>query len=86
MHKHSAYRVLAQELERWSSMPRDKLVEHVGKPASETRVMADGEEIAVEIALHWHEGQAAIRIAGVANGPSHWRLERLEESVVVRLR
>jgi hypothetical protein len=49
-------------------------------------VKAVGEDIAIEVAAHWHrEVAGAIRITGVANGLSHWRLERLEESIVVAL-
>jgi hypothetical protein len=38
------------------------------------------------VAAHWHgEEGGAIRVTGIANGPSHWRLERLEESLLVPL-
>jgi hypothetical protein len=87
MHKAAAYKALAQELERWRTMPQATLIASVDKPASVTSVIINGENITLEIALYWHgRDRAAVRIAGMANGPSHWRLERLEESVVVPLR
>jgi hypothetical protein len=86
MHKASAYQALAKELERWRSMPRGELVAAVGKRVSACSANVDGEEIAVEVEVHWHgDNRTAVRISGAANGPSHWRLERLEESVVVSL-
>jgi hypothetical protein len=82
--KAAAYRALAAELERWRSMPHVELIAGVDKPASVTYANVSGENVALEIALYWHgDDQTAIRIVGVANGPSHWRLERLEESIVV---
>jgi hypothetical protein len=86
MNKAAAYKALAQEIERWRSMPHVELIASVGKPASVTYASVNGESIALEIALYWYgDDQAAVRIVGVANGSSHWRLERLEESIVVRL-
>ena len=86
MHKASAYQALVQELELWRTMPRSELVAKVGAPASVRYASIDGEDIAVEVALHWHDkDRTAIRVVGVANGPSHWRLDRLEESVIISL-
>src|SRR5262245_31280260 len=86
MHKANAYRALAQALERWQALPVSELIASVGKPASIKHENIDGEDIAIEVTLHWHgKDQAAIQIRGVAMGPSHWRFERLEESVVVAL-
>lgn len=86
MHKATAYEALARELEHWRSMPAGQLVATVGTPASTRNVTIDGEDIAIEVSAEWqgHE-QDAVRITAVANGPSHWRLERLVESIVVRL-
>jgi hypothetical protein len=84
MHKATAYEALARELERWRLLPRQELVANVGKPASVRLVNIAGEDIALEVAVRWHgEVGGALRIIGVANGPSHWRLERLEESIVL---
>jgi hypothetical protein len=84
MHKAAAYEALARELDRWRLLPKQELVTNVGKPASVHSVNINGEDIAVEVSAHWQKEEGgAIRITGVANGPSHWRLERLEESIVV---
>ena len=84
MHKAVAYEALARELERWRSMTSRELVENVCKPPFVKHTNVNGEDIEIEIALQWRDaGRTTICIVGVANGPSHWRLERLEESVVV---
>jgi hypothetical protein len=86
MHRAAAYEALARELERWRLLPRQELVANVGQPARMYSVNINGEDIAVEVAAHWHgEEGGAIRVTGIANGPSHWRLERLEESLLVPL-
>jgi hypothetical protein len=84
MHKAAAYEAPARELERWRLLPKQELVANVGKPARVHSVSINGEDIAVEVAANWHrEEGGAIRVTGIANGPSHWQLERLEESIVV---
>jgi len=84
MRKAAAYEALARELERWRLLPTQELAAKVGKPASVLSINIDGEEIAVEVTAHWNrEEGGAIRVTGIANGPSHWRLERLQESIVV---
>lgn len=84
MRKATAYQALTRELERWRSMPAKDLVESIGKPASVQSVHIDGEAIALEITIQRHDPNS-VRITAVANGPSHWRLERLEESMVIQL-
>ena len=86
MHRSHAYSALANELEKWRTMPSAELVALVGAPATRITVHAGGEEFEIEIALSW-EGfdREAIRIVATANGPSAWRLERLQESIVVPL-
>jgi len=84
MRKAAAYEALARELERWRLLPKQDLAAKVGRPASVHSVNVNGEDIAVEVAAHWqNEEGGPIRVTGIANGPSHWRLERLEESIVV---
>jgi hypothetical protein len=84
MHKAAAYEALARELERWRLLPKQELVASVGKPACVRSVNINGENVDVEVAAHWcKEEGGAVRVTGIANGPSHWRFERLEESIVV---
>jgi hypothetical protein len=47
-------------------------------------LVVEGEVIDVEVCVRWAGAKpGAIRVEAVANGPSCWRLERLEEAVVV---
>jgi hypothetical protein len=86
MHRAVAYQALALELERWRSLPEATLVANIGKPASVQTVNIGGEQVSIEVMARWQGSiDGAVRVTGVANGPSHWRLERLEESIVVRL-
>lgn len=68
-------------------IPVAELAALVGAPTSRVAVHRGGEELEIEIDLAW-EGlrKEAVRVIGTANGPSSWRLERLQESIVVPLR
>jgi hypothetical protein len=79
-----AYAKLATELERWRCLPFDDLVSLVGASPSVTSVSIGAEVIDVEVCIRWAEAKpGAILVEAVANGPSCWRLERLEEAVIV---
>jgi hypothetical protein len=79
-----AYAKLTAELERWRCLPFDDLVSLVGASPSVTSVSIGAEVIDVEVCIRWAEAKSgAILVEAVANGPSCWRLERLEEAVVV---
>ena len=80
-----AYSVLARELERFRRLPRPDLVRFISGPAIERTEWDGAEPLTIEIRVDWADEEAgAIRIRATSNGPSCWRLERLEESVVVR--
>jgi hypothetical protein len=80
-----AYSVLARELERFRRLPRPDLVRCISGPAIERTEWDGAEPLTIEIRIEWADEEAgAIRIRATSNGPSCWRLERLEESVVVR--
>ena len=86
MQRANAYMALAAELEMWSRRPSPDLLACVGLPATSRVVEVQGEELLLELTVSWaNEKRRAIRIAGMATGPSHWRLERLDENVVVDL-
>ena len=86
MHRFHAYSALANELEKWRTLPSAELVVLIGAPATRIAAHAGGEEFEIEIALVWEgSDREAIRVVGTANGPSAWRLERLQESIVVPL-
>ncbi len=86
MRRADAYSALASELTKWGSMPPADLMALVDAPPKRISVDSKGEEIELEISVTWATSERkAIRISGTANGPSAWRLERLEESIVVPL-
>jgi len=78
--------VLAQELELWRLLPQAELLARIGlAPVCRTFQVVE-EEIVIEIAADWaHPRRDAVRIGGVAYGPSHLRIERLEEGITVEL-
>jgi hypothetical protein len=79
-----AYATLVEELERWRRLPFDDLAGLVGAAPSVKSVLIGAEPIDVEVRIVWAESRpGAIRIEAVANGPSCWRLERLEEAIIV---
>jgi len=79
-----AYATLSEELERWRRLPFVDLASLVGDPPSVRSVVVGGEVIDVEVVVRWAGAEpGAIRVEASANGPSCWRLERLEESVIV---
>ena len=85
MQRATAYRALSKALEGWARLPVEQLRTRVGRPPEVHTESIGGEQLTIEIAASWSDGsQDAVRIYGVVNGPSHWRLERLEESVLVR--
>ncbi len=80
-----AYSVLARELERFRILPRQDLVRYISGPVIERMEWDGAEPLTIEIRVDWADEEAgSIRIRATSNGPSCWRLERLEESVVVR--
>jgi hypothetical protein len=79
-----AYAELTAELERWRCLPFGDLVSLVGASPSVTSVPVGAEIIEVEVRIKWAEAKpGALRVEAMANGPSCWRLERLEEAVIV---
>jgi hypothetical protein len=79
-----AYSLLAQELERFRRLPREDLIRRINGPTVETTVWDRAEPLTIEIRVEWADTKpGAIRIRATSNGPSCWRLERLEEAVLV---
>jgi hypothetical protein len=84
MDRGKAYSVLARELERFRRLPRPDLVRCIGGPIIERTEWDGAEPLTIEIRVEWADVEAgAIRIRSTSNGPSCWRLERLEETVLV---
>lgn len=73
MDRGEVYAALARELWVWE-----------GRPASERVVRVGGEDVTVRVSVRWgNERRGTLRVEAVADGPSWWRLERLEESAIV---
>jgi hypothetical protein len=84
MNRHDAYALLCRELEAWKQRPYAQLVSLVGQPPKETAVPVGHEEVLVSVRVRWeHETKRTLRLEAIAYGPSCWKLERLEESIVV---
>ncbi len=84
MDRAQAYATLAGELERWRHLPFDDLVSLVDTSPSVKSVPVGAEVIDVEVRVRWADvRRGALRVEAVANGPSCWRLERLEEAITV---
>jgi hypothetical protein len=82
--REKAYSVLARELERFRRLPRPELVRCISGPAIERTEWDGAEPLTIEIRVEWADEKAGtIRIRAASNGPSCWRLERLEEAVLV---
>jgi hypothetical protein len=79
-----AYAILAGELERMRLLPFDDLACRAGAPPSVTSIPAGSETLEIEVRVAWADARRGIlRIEAAARGPSCWRLERLEKSIVV---
>jgi hypothetical protein len=62
----------------------EDLLGRVGGPTTEETVWSEAGPLAIEVRFEWGEArEGAIRIRATANGPSWWRLERLEETALV---
>ncbi|MDR2689415.1 MAG: hypothetical protein LBB76_06620 [Azoarcus sp.] len=82
MNRAEAYAILTAELEHWRRLPFSELVSFVGASPFRTSVPVGAESIELEVYIKW-EKPHAIRIEAIANGPSCWKLERLEEVIIV---
>jgi hypothetical protein len=79
-----AYSVLTQELERFRSLPHEELIRFIGGPVIEKTLEHEAGPLMVEVRVEWAETrEGAVRIRATANGPSWWRLERMEETARV---
>jgi hypothetical protein len=84
MDRAEAYAKLTAELERWRRLPFGDLVSLIGTSPSVASVLVGAEIIDLEVRIMWAEAKpGSIRVEAVANGPSCWRLERLEEAIIV---
>jgi len=84
MNRAEAYAILSREPGVWRARTYDRLVGCVGRPAASRIVRIGQEDVTVTVEVSWaDERKRSLRIAATADGPSCWRLERLEETVEV---
>ena len=84
MRRGAAYEVLAQVLADATREPYGDLVRRVGAPPNVSEAILEGEPLVIELRVGWLNREAGtLRLTAQADGPSCWRLERLEESVTV---
>lgn len=83
MDRHDAYAILVNELngyrdpESWAS-----LYSMIGGTKTRQLATADGTPLLLE--LRFTESNGDIHIEGSLDSASHWRLERIEESLVIK--
>ncbi len=86
MYRDVAYAILSKELNRWKSKTNEEVIAAAGSTKASIHNTQAGEEIKMEVTTKWiDEEKKKIRIEAVAYGPSHWKLERLEEKVTIDL-
>lgn len=84
MNRKDAYAILAAELESWKRLGYTTLAERVGEPMTTKSVPSGQEEISVRVQVRWAgTPHGAVRVEAIADGPSSFRLERLQESVTI---
>lgn len=73
-------RVLADSMRE----PYGNLVQRVGAPPTVSEASVNGEQLTIELRVSCLNREAGtLRLTAQGNGPSCWKLERLEESVSV---
>jgi hypothetical protein len=86
MNRGDAYKILAKELESLRCEGYHAIVPRVEQPARQTIVRIGEEDVLVETSVRWaDQKKRSLRVVATAGGPSWWKLERLEESIVICL-
>lgn len=84
MRTSDAYAALVKELEAVQQLPVPDLLALVGARPIECALDISGERIELEVFVSWCDNtHESVRITGHARGPSTWRAEHLQESIVV---
>jgi len=84
MDRSQAYAVLSKELTFFAGRPWRDLAIEVGS-SKEIEVQVEHEICYLKLNIDWaDEEKNRIKISGCLNGPSWWRLERLEERIFVK--
>ncbi len=84
MDRHDAYTILADTLAKYKALRFEELEGLVGKDSYERISSGSGEEYLIDIAVAWVDNRRdAIRVDASADSPEPFRLERIEEHLVV---
>lgn len=85
MDRADAYAVLSNLLNEYRRLPTDELVGLIGQ-THRTSTTIGHETVEIEVRVRWSNlHRESLCIDAVANGPSCWRFERLEETTTVSL-
>lgn len=84
MNRGHAYSILARELVAWRQLGYERLLAMVGQEPSEKLVRLGEEGLTITIFV-WKPSPRSpnLRIEASADGPSCWRMERLEEHLII---
>ncbi len=86
MYRDEAYALLSKELNLWKNKTTEEIFALVESQTVSTQRSNDGEEIKIEVISKWIDREKKkIRVEAIAYGPSHWKLERLEEKILIDL-
>jgi hypothetical protein len=84
MNRSDAYLVLSRELNAWREIPYGQLVKFIDEPMISRSARIGEDIVAVTVRVRWADAKRRrILIEATADGPSCWRLERLEESILI---
>jgi hypothetical protein len=85
LNRGDAYGLLSNRLEQYRSRGYDALHSLVDEPAASETVQLNGEDVVVDVAVVWKDKKrGTLCVWATAYGPSTWRMERLDERIVVR--
>jgi hypothetical protein len=80
------YALIAAELDHWQRMPRLDLLARLDRPAEITSAMIGDTTTSLEVSVRWEdESKTKLRVQAIAYGPSTWKMERLEEAIILEL-
>lgn len=84
MNRHEAYRLLASTLEEYRALPVAELAALVGNRRSERAASSSGEEFILDVSvMRAGEPGDGIRVHAAVDSPSSFRLERVEDEILV---
>ena len=84
MNRGDAYKMLVGELESLRCQGYHAGLARVDQPARQTTVRIGEEDVLVETSVRWADRKRqTLCILATAAGPSCWKLERLDESIVI---